>query len=187
MKAIRIEAPGRTGGDEAGRGRDADPGPGQILIRHAAVGLNFIDTYYRSGLYKMDFPAGLGLEGRASSRRSAPASPASRPATAPPTPPARAALCRGACGGGRHGRACVPEAVDPQGRRRQPAARYDRGIPDPPVGGAARGGRHSAGPRAAGGLGVILTQWAKSLGVRVIATVGSPEKAEIARGFGPTR
>ena len=40
-----------------------EPGPGEILIRHAAIGLNFIDTYHRSGLYPVDFPTVLGLEG----------------------------------------------------------------------------------------------------------------------------
>ena len=39
------------------------PGPGQILVRHAAIGLNFIDVYHRTGLYPQPMPAGLGLEG----------------------------------------------------------------------------------------------------------------------------
>jgi len=40
----------------------ADPGPGEVRIRHTAVGLNFIDTYHRSGLYPLELPAGLGIE-----------------------------------------------------------------------------------------------------------------------------
>src|SRR5688572_8563417 len=38
------------------------PGPGEVLVRHEAVGLNFIDTYHRSGLYKLPLPSGLGIE-----------------------------------------------------------------------------------------------------------------------------
>ncbi|MAF29448.1 MAG: quinone oxidoreductase, partial [Croceicoccus sp.] len=39
-----------------------DPGPGEVLLRHEAVGVNFIDTYHRSGLYPVPLPSGLGLE-----------------------------------------------------------------------------------------------------------------------------
>ena len=39
-----------------------DPGPGEVLVRHTAIGLNYIDTYHRSGLYPLEFPSGLGLE-----------------------------------------------------------------------------------------------------------------------------
>src|SRR5690242_8724600 len=57
-----IDAPG---GPEAIRWREVDlpaPGPGQVLLRHEAIGLNFIDTYHRSGLYPLTMPATLGLE-----------------------------------------------------------------------------------------------------------------------------
>lgn len=62
-KAIRIHS---TGGpevlawDEVSVG---DPGPGQARVRHTAVGVNYIDTYHRSGLYKLPLPAGIGSEG----------------------------------------------------------------------------------------------------------------------------
>jgi NADPH2:quinone reductase len=55
----------RTGGPEVLEAVDLPvptPGPGQVLVRHQAVGLNFIDTYHRSGLYPMNMPAVLGLE-----------------------------------------------------------------------------------------------------------------------------
>src|SRR3954466_5682290 len=55
----------RTGGPEVLEAVDLPvprPGPGQVLVRHEAVGLNFIDTYHRSGLYKMPLPSGLGNE-----------------------------------------------------------------------------------------------------------------------------
>ncbi|WP_406850409.1 alcohol dehydrogenase catalytic domain-containing protein, partial [Chromobacterium phragmitis] len=54
-----------TGGPETLRLQDVQvgqPGPGQARIRHAAIGVNFIDTYYRSGLYPLSLPSGLGSE-----------------------------------------------------------------------------------------------------------------------------
>jgi NADPH2:quinone reductase len=62
MKAIRIQS---TGGPEVLSYEDvelAPPGPGQVVVRHAAIGVNFIDTYQRSGLYKLPLPSSLGGE-----------------------------------------------------------------------------------------------------------------------------
>ena len=62
MKAIRIA---ETGGPEVMKLVDTEvgaPGPGQVRVRQTAVGLNYIDTYHRSGLYPLQFPSGLGLE-----------------------------------------------------------------------------------------------------------------------------
>ena len=59
-KAIRFD---RTGGPEVLQFVDVEvgaPGPGQAQVRHRAIGLNFIDTYHRSGLYPMPLPSGLG-------------------------------------------------------------------------------------------------------------------------------
>ena len=61
--AIRIHAPG---GPEAMQWEEVavgDPGPGEARVRHTAVGVNYIDTYHRSGLYKLPLPSGLGSEG----------------------------------------------------------------------------------------------------------------------------
>ena len=61
--AIRIHQPG---GPEVMRWEEVavgDPAPGEARIRHTAVGLNYIDTYHRSGLYPLPMPAGLGMEG----------------------------------------------------------------------------------------------------------------------------
>jgi NADPH2:quinone reductase len=61
-KAIRIY---EYGGPEVLRFESVDlpaPGEGEATVRHTAIGLNFIDTYHRTGLYPMDFPAGLGTE-----------------------------------------------------------------------------------------------------------------------------
>ncbi len=62
-KAIRIHEPG---GIDAMRWEEvtvAEPGPGEARVRHQAVGLNFVDVYQRSGLYKVPLPSGLGSEG----------------------------------------------------------------------------------------------------------------------------
>src|ERR1700758_1171737 len=61
-KAVRFH---ETGGPEVLRYEDVevgDPGPGQVRLRHEAVGLNFADTYFRSGLYPVPLPAGMGVE-----------------------------------------------------------------------------------------------------------------------------
>lgn len=63
MRAVRFD---RTGGPEVLQLQDIptpQPGPGEILIRHAAIGVNFIDTYHRTGLYPLPLPSGLGQEG----------------------------------------------------------------------------------------------------------------------------
>lgn len=63
MRAIRIE---KTGGPEVLQLVEIDTpraGPGEILVRNQAIGLNFIDTYHRSGLYPVKLPSGLGMEG----------------------------------------------------------------------------------------------------------------------------
>ncbi len=60
--AIRFD---RVGGPEVLRSEQVEvgsPGPGQVLLRHAAVGLNYADTYFRSGMYPVPLPAGLGVE-----------------------------------------------------------------------------------------------------------------------------
>src|SRR5206468_8753152 len=61
--AIRFS---QTGGPEVLKWEPVDvgdPGPGEARVRHAAIGVNFIDTYHRSGLYKVALPSGLGSEG----------------------------------------------------------------------------------------------------------------------------
>ena len=62
MKAIRVH---ETGGPDVLRYEEVElppPAPGQVRVRHTAIGVNFIDTYHRSGLYKLPLPTGLGSE-----------------------------------------------------------------------------------------------------------------------------
>ena len=69
--------------------RSATPGPGEVRIRHEAVGLNFADTYFRTGLYPAALPAGMGVEAAGVIEAVGAGVTTSRPVTASPTPAAR--------------------------------------------------------------------------------------------------
>lgn len=159
------------------------PGRGEILIRQEAVGLNFIDTYFRSGLYPVPMPAVLGVEAAGTVE-------AVGEGVTRFSPGDRAAYAAGALGGYaqvrtyRADRAVkVPETVS----ARQAAAALLKGMTAEfllrrcrPV----RAGETILVHAAAGGVGLILVQWAKALGARVLATAGSDHKAAIARDHG---
>jgi len=183
VKAIRIE---HTGGPEALRLVDhelAAPGPGEIRIRHGAIGVNFIDTYQRSGLYPLTLPTGLGLE--AAGTVEAVGEGVTRFAVGD-----RAGYCTGPLG------AYAEAGNVPQAR----AVRLPDAIDDATAAGAMLKGmtahfllrrvfRVEAGQTilfhaAAGGVGTIACAWASHLGATVIGTVGSPAKAELARAHG---
>jgi NADPH2:quinone reductase len=183
-KAIRIY---ETGGPEVMRWEDFDPGQpeaGEALVRHEAVGLNFIDIYHRSGLYPLPaLPAVLGMEGAgivggvgegvtevAVGDRVAYAGP-------PPGAYAEARLIPADL------LVKVPDAIS----SRQAAAmmlqgmtaRYLlRGCYD------VKAGDTILIHAAAGGVGLIVCQWANHLGATVIGTAGSEKKAELARSHG---
>ena len=182
-KAIRLS---RTGGPEVLEYVDVEvgpPGPGEAQVRHHAVGLNFIDIYFRTGLYPTALPSGLGTEGAG----------------------VVTALGEGVTHlkvGDR-----VAYAGGPQGSyselRNMPAVKLVR-LPksiDFETGAAMmlkgmtvqylfrrtyklQKGQTILFHAAAGGVGLIAMQWAKALGVTVIGTVGSPEKAALARAHG---
>jgi NADPH2:quinone reductase len=157
-------------------------GPGEILVRNEAVGLNFIDTYHRSGLYPVDFPAVLGVEGAGVVEAVGEGVTRFRPGD-------RAAYAGGMGAYAEYrvlpeGRAVpLPEGVD----SRAAAAVMLKGM-------TAEFLLHRCYPlkageaclvwAASGGVGSILTQWAKAIGAVVIGCVGSQEKAEIARAQG---
>jgi NADPH2:quinone reductase len=176
-----------TGGPGVLRWEDFEPGPpepGEAIVRHEAVGLNFIDVYHRTGLYPLPaLPAVPGLEGAG-------------------TVEAVGADMTDISVGDRVAYAGVPPGAYAQ-LRRIPAHRLVR-LPDSLsfVQGAAMmlqgmtaryllRGCTRVGPgdwilihAAAGGVGSIVCQWAKHLGARVIGTVGSTEKAERAGKLG---
>lgn len=155
------------------------PGEGQILIRHEAIGLNFIDTYQRSGLYPMKLPAVLGLEGAGVVEK------VGEGVTR------FSAGDRVAYGNGPIG-AYAEFHVVPEGR----AVRLPTGI-EPATAAAAmlkgmtaefllrrcvpvKAGDWVLIHAAAGGVGTIMVQWAKALGAKVIGTAGSDDKAALA-------
>lgn len=183
MKAISIE---QHGGPEVMRLADIaapEPGPGQVRVRHAAIGVNFIDTYHRTGLYKTALPSGLGLE--AAGVVDAVGANVARFKAGD-----RIAYCSGPIG-------AYAEAhiVDEKRSVKLPAAiGFDIGAAALLKGMTARyllrktfrveQGHVVAIHAAAGGVGQILVQWAKHLSAVVIATVGSETKARIARTLG---
>jgi NADPH2:quinone reductase len=182
MKAIRIH---RTGGPEVLTLEDVPeptPAPGEVLIRLAAAGVNFIDVYHRTGLYPKPFPMVLGDEGAGD-------------VIAVGDGVDRAWI-------GQHvGSTDVAGAYAEQATA--PAARIiavPDGIGDEIASAALLQGMtahyllHDSYPvkagdtvlvhAAAGGMGLLLTQLASRMGVRVIATASTPEKAELARAAG---
>jgi len=183
--AIRFH---ETGGPEVLRWEEVPvetPGPGQVRLRHEAVGLNFADTYFRSGLYPVPLPAGMGVE---------------------------AAGVVEAVGAGvdqvRVGdRVTYTGFINTLGaystERLVPAAaliRLPDGIESATAAAMTMRGLtasylmrriHAFKPgdsillhAAAGGVGLIVSQWARLLGITVIGTVSSDEKAQIARAHG---
>jgi len=184
-KAVRFY---EAGGPEVLRYEDievGDPGPGQVRLRHVAVGLNFADTYFRSGMYPVPLPNGMGVEaagvvqavgdgvtnvavgdrvtytgfintlGAYSTERLIPAVPLIK----------------------------LPESIGFE----TAAAMTMRGLTSAYL--MRRIVPFKAGDTllvhaAAGGVGLIVSQWAKLLGITVIGTVSTEEKAAIARAHG---
>jgi NADPH:quinone reductase len=183
MKAIRIDT---HGGPEALKLADvesAQPGAHEVLVRHQAIGVNFIDTYFRTGLYKAPLPHGLGQE--AAGIVDAVGEGVTRFKVGD-----RIAYCSGPIGAyaqahivNENRAVMLPEAIA-----------FDVGASALLKGATARyllrktfrveRGHVVVIHAAAGGVGQIATQWAKHLGATVIATVGSDAKADVARSLG---
>ncbi|GAA0636633.1 quinone oxidoreductase [Kutzneria viridogrisea] len=175
-----------TGGPEVMRWEAVEvgePGPGQVRVRHEAVGLNFADTYFRSGLYPVELPAGMGVAAagvveavgpgvthvREGDRVTYTGSPLGAYSTERVMPAAPLIA--------------LPDAIAfdtaaAMTMRGLTAAYLLRRIHPLKLGDTVL--LHAA----AGGVGLIFTQWAKLLGITVIGTVSTEEKAEIARAHG---
>jgi NADPH2:quinone reductase len=159
------------------------PGPGEARIRHTAVGLNFVDIYYRSGVYPLPLPSGLGGEGAGVVEEVGPGVTDLKPGDR---------IAYGAAPIGAY----AEERLIPADR----LIKLPDGIDDKTAAAMMLKGltpqylirqtyRIKAGETillhaAAGGVGLILAQWAKHLGVTVIGTVGSDEKAKLAQAHG---
>ncbi|MGZ3237626.1 MAG: quinone oxidoreductase family protein [Burkholderiaceae bacterium] len=182
-KAIRIS---KTGGPEVMEYVDVaigEPGPGEVRIKQAACGLNYVDVYFRTGDYPLPLPAGLGMEAAGVIE----------------------AVGEGVThlkAGDRAAYACRPPGAYAEVRV-MPAVHVVR-LPDSidfdtaaammlqgltvqylfrrtyPL----RGGETILFHAAAGGVGLIACQWARAMGVTLIGTVGSDEKAALAKAHG---
>ncbi|MBC7416373.1 MAG: quinone oxidoreductase [Herminiimonas sp.] len=185
VKAIRMA---RNGGPEVLEYIDVEvgePGPGEARVRHGAIGLNYIDVYFRVGEYPQSLPAGVGMEGagtveaigegvthlKVGDRVAYASRPTGAYAEARVMP--AAVLVR------------LPESIDfdtgaammLQGLTVQYLFRSTFRL---------QGGETILFHAAAGGVGLIACQWARALGVTMIGTVGSDEKAALAKQFGCT-
>lgn len=182
--AIRIH---EHGGPEVLRWEEVPtpaPGPGEALVRHAAVGLNYIDVYFRTGLYKPPgLPCVIGMEGAGTVE-------AVGPGVTEVAPGDRVAYATAPIGAYAEVRAIkadrlvkLPEdigfetaaAMMLQGMTAEYLLRRTYAV---------KPGQTILIHAAAGGVGLIMCQWAKHLGATVIGTVGSDAKAEIARAHG---
>ena len=182
-KAIRMT---RTGGPEVLEYVDVEvgePGPGEARVRQHAIGLNFIDVYFRTGLYPMPLPSGLGQEGagvvEAVGEGVSHVQPGDRVAYA--------GRPNGAYSEVRTMPADVlvklPDGIDFE----TGAAMMLQGLTVQYL----FNGTYQLKPgqtilfhAAAGGVGLIACQWARALGVNLIGTVGSKEKGELAKAAG---
>jgi len=184
-KAIRMRQPG---GPEVMELVDVDigePAAGEARVRHAACGLNYIDVYFRTGMYPQPLPAGLGMEAsgvvEAVGAGVTHVQPGDRVAYAgrPPGAYAEARVMPAAQ------LVKLPDAIDfdtgaammLQGLTVQYLFR--RTFP-------LHGGETILFHAAAGGVGLIACQWARAVGVTMIGTVGSDEKGELAKANGCT-
>jgi len=160
-----------------------DPGPGEARVHHVAVGLNFADTYFRSGMYPAALPSGMGMEG-------AGVVDAIGPGVTHVKPGDRVAYTGSPLGAYSTGRVMpaahlmrLPEAISFE----TAAAMMMRGLTSAYLMRriyAWKPGDTFLLHAAAGGVGLIVCQWAKLLGLNVIGTVSSDRKAEVARAHG---
>ena len=183
-RAIRIHHPG---GPDAMQWEEVEvgaPGPGEIRIRHEAVGLNYIDVYFRTGLYpapSLPFSPGMEGAGIVEAVGDGVDSVAVGDRVAYAAPPVGSYAQERLMPAGKVVK--VPGNIDSQ----QAAAMMLQGMTTEyllrrtyPV----RSGETILFHAAAGGVGLIACQWAKHLGATVIGTVSSDEKAELARAHG---
>ena len=183
--AIRFH---ETGGPDKLRWEEIDvgePGEGQVLLRQTAIGLNYIDTYHRSGLYPVPLPSGIGLEGAAVVEKLGANVKGLKTGE-------RVAYCSGPIGAYAEWRLYPAERLVslPAGiEDRQAAGMMLQGMTVEylirrtfPV----KAGQTVLLHAAAGGIGLIACQWLKHLGVTIIGTAGSPEKMELAKAHGAT-
>ncbi len=182
VKAIRFH---KTGGPDVMQWEDVEvgaPGPGQVRLKATAIGLNYLDTYHRTGLYPLPLPSGIGMEGAG----------------------VITALGEGVSGFAVGDRVAYASILGSYAEERLAPADKLVKLPDSVSDKVAaaimlkgmtaeylllrtfkvKPGDTILWHAAAGGVGLIACQWAKHLGATVIGTVGSDEKAELAKAHG---
>lgn len=182
-KAIRVHKPG---GPDVMVWEDISlpsPGPGEVLLRHTAIGVNYVDTYHRSGLYPVTFPSVLGSEGAGVVEAMGPGVTSFKIGD-------RVAYGNAPIGAYSEKRlipadrlVLVPDTVTDH----EAAAMMLKGLTAHYLLRKTyyvRPGDTVLFHAAAGGVGLIFGQWAKYLGAKVIGTAGSLKKAEIAKAHG---
>lgn len=176
----------QTGGPEVLRFEEVavgEPGPGEVRVRHTAIGVNFIDVYFRNGLYPQPLPGALGKE-------AAGVVEAAGSGVTDLKAGDRVAYCNGPLGAYSETRVMPAEFL----------VRLPDGIDDADAAAAMlkgltvqylfrqtyrlREGETFLFHAAAGGVGLIACQWAKAIGARMIGTVGSDDKAALAKANG---
>ncbi|MGE5487098.1 MAG: quinone oxidoreductase family protein [bacterium] len=182
MKAIRVHTPGGPDALLCDEIAVPTPGPGQALVKVAAAGVNYIDVYHRTGLYKMNPPVPIGMEGAGTVEACGPdvaeVAPGDRVAWAmAPGSYAEKALVPAAA------LVRLPDTID-----------FERAAAVMLQGMTAHYLTHSTYPlkegetalihAAAGGVGLLLVQMAKMRGARVIGTVSTQAKADLAMEAG---
>ncbi len=182
-RAIRLHAPGGPEVLAFEEVKVADPGPGEVRVRHTAIGLNYIDTYHRSGAYKLPMPSGLGQE-------AAGVVEALGPGVQGLAVGQRVAYGTGPIGAYSEARIMPVDRLVPLPdgiSDRDAAAMMLKGLTVQYLFRQTK--RLQAGDTvvfhaAAGGVGLIACQWARALGVTMIGTTSSEEKAAMAREHG---
>ncbi|HEY0267483.1 MAG TPA: quinone oxidoreductase [Rhizomicrobium sp.] len=182
-KAIRFE---KTGGSDVLQYVDVDlpaPGPGQVRVKHTAIGVNFIDIYYRTGLYPLPLPSGLGSEAAGVVEAVGEGVTSLKPGD-------RVGYCAGVIGG-------YAQAINAPADK---LVKLPEGVSDEVAAAAllkgmtaqyllrrihpVKAGETIVFHAAAGGVGQIGVQWAKHLGATVIGTTTSPDKVALCRANG---
>ena len=185
MKSAAVQI-ARYGGPEVLELIERDvgaPGPGEVRLHNRAIGLNFIDIYYRTGLYKEALPHGLGFEGAGEVEAVGPGVHHVKEGD-------RVAYATGPLGAYSSVRCidasnlvALPRSISFE----QAAAVMLKGLTVQYLFRQTyrlQGHETILFHAAAGGVGLLACQWARALGVRLIGTVGSPQKGRIARDYG---
>ncbi len=184
-RAIRFHA---VGGPEVLRYEEVavgEPGAGEARVRQTAIGVNYIDTYHRTGAYKLPLPSGIGLEAAGVVEAVGPGVDWVRPGD-------RVAYCGGPVGSYAEARVMPADRLVPipAGVRDEVAATLMlKGLTVQYLfrqTHVLKAGDTIVFHAAAGGVGLIACQWARALGVTMIGTVGSDEKAALAKANGCT-